>query len=117
GVTVDPGFEVFVARARRNLPNEYEWMYVRKDGSRFPVWLSVTALRDSQGKIIGFLGLANDITERKRAEEALHHSEQKFATIFHGSPVALFVSEYDTGRLVEINEAMMRLLHAASRDE
>jgi PAS domain S-box-containing protein len=116
GVTIEPGFEVYVARARRNLPNEYEWTYVRKDGSRFPVLLSVTALRDSHGKVIGFLGLANDITERKQAEEALQRSEQKFATIFHGSPVALSVSEYDTGRLVEVNEAMLRLARATSRD-
>jgi PAS domain S-box-containing protein len=117
GIEIEPGFEVFVARARHDLPNEYEWMYVRKDGSRFPVWLSVSALRDSQRNVIGFLGLANDITERKRAEEALHRSEQKFATIFHASPVALAVSEYGTGRMVEINEAMVRLAHASSRDE
>lgn len=117
GVTIEPGFEVYVARARRNLPNEYEWTYVRKDGSRFPVLLSVTALRDPKGNVIGFLGLANDITERKRAEEALSRSKQKFATIFHASPVALSVSEYDTGRFVEINEAMLRLARASSRDQ
>jgi PAS domain S-box-containing protein len=117
GITIEPGFEVYVARARQNLPNEYEWTYVRKDRSRFPVLLSVTALRGPKGNVIGFLGLANDITERKRAEEALHLSEQKFETIFHASPVALSVSEYDTGRFVEINEAMVRLAHASSRDK
>jgi PAS domain S-box-containing protein len=68
--TIEPGFEVFIAKARRNLPNEYEWTYVRKDGSRFPVLLSVTALRNPQGDIIGFLGLANDITALKRLERA-----------------------------------------------
>lgn len=117
GTAIEPGFEVYVARARRNLPNEYEWIYVRKDGSRFSVLLSVTALRDLRGNIIGFLGLANDITERKQSEEALYRSEQKFATIFHASPVALSVSEYDTGRFVEINEAMVRLARASSRDQ
>jgi PAS domain S-box-containing protein len=71
GEPIAPGFEVFVARARRNLPNEYEWTYVRKDGSRFPVLLSVTALRDAAGQITGFLGLAVDITARRRAEELL----------------------------------------------
>lgn len=117
GTAIEPGFEVYVARARRNLPNEYEWTYVRKDGSRFPVLLSVTALRDAKGNVVGFLGLANDITERKRAEAALYRSEQKFATIFHASPVALSVSEYDTGRFVEINEAMVSLARATSRNE
>ncbi|HLX69815.1 MAG TPA: PAS domain S-box protein, partial [Verrucomicrobiae bacterium] len=117
GITIEPGFEVYVARARRNLPNEFEWTYVRKDGSRFPALLSVTALRDPKGNVIGFLGLANDITERKRADEALYRSEQKFATIFHASPVALSVSEYDTGRFVEINEAMVRLARVTSRDQ
>jgi PAS domain S-box-containing protein len=117
GVAIEPGFEVLVARARRDLPNEYEWTCVRKNGSRFPVWLSVTALRDSQRNIIGFLGLANDITERKRAEEALQRSEQKFVTIFQASPVALSVSEYETGRLVEINDAMVRLAHGADREK
>jgi PAS domain S-box-containing protein len=117
GITIEPGFEVYVARARHNLPNDYEWTYVRKDGSRFPVLLSVTALRDPKGNVIGFLGLANDITERKCAEEALHRSEQKFVTIFHASPVALSVSEYDTGRFVEINDAMVRLARAGSRND
>ncbi len=70
-IQIEPGFEVFVAKARYNLPNEYEWTYIRKDGSRFPVLLSVTALRDSKQNIIGFMGIANDITNRKRAEAKL----------------------------------------------
>lgn len=71
GRPIAPGFEVFVARARLNLPNEYEWTYVRKDGTRLPVLLSVTALRDEAQAITGFLGLAIDITERRRAQEVL----------------------------------------------
>ena len=71
GTTIEPGFEVLIAKARRNLPNEEEWTYVRKDGSRFPVLLSVTALRSAQEDIIGFLGIASDITERRRAKEQI----------------------------------------------
>lgn len=77
GITIEPGFEVFAARARHNLPNEYEWTHVRKDGSRFPVLLSVTALRNSQGNIVGFLGIANDITARKQAEDRLRQSRHE----------------------------------------
>lgn len=69
GVVVKPGFEVFVIKARLGLPNEYEWTYIRKDGTRLPVLLSVTALRDTQGSIAGFLGIAVDISRRKQAEQ------------------------------------------------
>jgi PAS domain S-box-containing protein len=64
-----PGFDVLTAAARRGEVETREWTYIRKDGTRFPVLLSVSAKRDSQGKIVGFLGVATDITERKRAEE------------------------------------------------
>jgi len=75
GVAIEPGFEVFVARSRRHLPNTYEWTYIRKEGSRLPVLLSVTALRDDSGTISGFLGIAADISERKQTLEALRQSE------------------------------------------
>ncbi|HVF90619.1 MAG TPA: CHASE3 domain-containing protein [Blastocatellia bacterium] len=69
GVRIDPGFEAFVAEAREGGPDENEWTYIRKDGSRFPVLLSITALRDGKGAIKGFLGIGSDITERKAAAE------------------------------------------------
>lgn len=64
-----PGIDVLVAKARLNQPNESEWAYLRKDGTRLPVNLSVSALRDSHGELTGFLAIANDITERKRAQD------------------------------------------------
>lgn len=73
GYTVTPGFGVFVAKARINFVEEREWTYVRKDGSRFPVLLSVTALHDANNNINGYLGIAYDISERKRADEYIRH--------------------------------------------
>ena len=67
GLTIEPGFEAFVAKARRGEPDEWEWSYIRKDGSRFPVRLSITALRDERGEITGFLGIGSDLSESKRA--------------------------------------------------
>ena len=63
------GFEVFVAKARLNLVAENEWRYIRKDGSRVSVLLSVTALRNEQQEIIGFLGIAKDLTETQKIEQ------------------------------------------------
>ncbi len=68
GRTIEPGFEASVALARLHKTDEREWTYVRKDGSRLPVLLSVTTLHGSGGEIVGFLGVAQDITVRKQVE-------------------------------------------------
>ena len=68
GEMIDPDFEVFVAKAQRNLPDECEWTFIHKNGTRTPVLLSVTALRDKEGQITGFLGIAYDISERKKID-------------------------------------------------
>lgn len=77
GEVVKPGFEVFVAKARRGMIDEHEWTYRHKDGTLFPVSLTVTALRDGDDRVIGFLGTAYDISERKRNEKYIrflaHH--------------------------------------------
>src|ERR1700679_520112 len=69
--TIAPGFEALVFKASRGIEDVYELTYIRKDGSRFPAVVSVTALRDGQGGIIGYLLIGTDNTARKRAEEAL----------------------------------------------
>ncbi|MHA3771026.1 PAS domain S-box protein [Verrucomicrobiota bacterium sgz303538] len=71
GRRVTPGFEAFAAAAREIQADEREWTYVRRDGTRFPVSLSLTALRDANGVIFGFLSVARDITHEKEAHEAM----------------------------------------------
>ena len=70
GQAIPANFAAFVAKAARGTPDEREWTYVRKDGTTFPVRLSVTALFDQHG-VSGYLGIAADITELKRASEEL----------------------------------------------
>jgi len=77
GRKVEPGFESFVAKARLGGADENEWTILRKDGSRFPALLSVTALRNQGGGTIGFLGVIADITDRKRAEEAIRRARDE----------------------------------------
>jgi PAS domain S-box-containing protein len=71
GTPITPGFEALAFKASRGIEDIYELTYIRKDGSRFPAVVSVTALRDAQDTIIGYLLIGTDNTARKRAEEAL----------------------------------------------
>ena len=71
GVEIDPEHSVFIERAKRGQADEGEWIYVRKDGSRLPVFLSITALRAGQDEVIGYLGIAFDITRQKETEAQL----------------------------------------------
>lgn len=59
--TIEPGFEAFVALARRGTPDEQEWTYICRDGSRVPVLLSITEMTDEAGNCIGFLGSASTL--------------------------------------------------------
>jgi PAS domain S-box-containing protein len=71
GTPITPGFEALVFKASRGIEDIYELTYIRKDGTRFPAVVSVTALRDAQGGIIGYLLIGTDNTARKQAENAL----------------------------------------------
>src|SRR5687768_7623926 len=71
GTPITPGFEALVFKAARGIEDIYELTYIRKDGSRFPAVVSVTALRDAQSSIIGYLLIGTDNTARKQAEDAL----------------------------------------------
>lgn len=70
---VAANFEVFTVKARRGITDEREWTYVRKDGSRIPVHLTITALYDRDHRVTGFLGIAYDISARKRADDYIRY--------------------------------------------
>ncbi|MDP2371128.1 ATP-binding protein, partial [Rhodoferax sp.] len=68
GEPITPGFEALVYKASRGVEDHYELTYLRKDGSRLPAVVSVTALRDAQGGIIGYLLIGTDNSARHRVE-------------------------------------------------
>jgi signal transduction histidine kinase/AmiR/NasT family two-component response regulator len=70
--TITPGFEALVFKASRGIEDIYELTYICKDGSRFPAIVSITALRDDYGDIIGYLLIGTDNSVRKQVELALH---------------------------------------------
>ena len=85
GTTITPGFEALVFKASRGIEDIYELTYIRKDGSRFPAVVSVTALRDAQDTIIGYLLIGTDNTARKQAEEALVKAGALQSAIFNSA--------------------------------
>src|SRR5712664_3861538 len=83
--TITPGFEAMVFKASRGIEDIYELTHIRKDGSRFPAVVSVTALRDAQGTIIGYLLIGTDNSARKQAEEALQRIGALQSAIFNSA--------------------------------
>ena len=77
GTTISPGFDALVFKASRGIEDIYELTYIRKDGSRFPAIVSVTALRNDQGGIIGYLLIGTDNTARKRVEAEQQKLDQR----------------------------------------
>jgi len=82
---ITPGFEALVFKASRGIEDIYELTYIRKDKSRFPALVSVTALRDAPGAIIGYLLIGTDNTARKKAEEALLTAGALQSAIFNSA--------------------------------
>jgi PAS domain S-box-containing protein len=91
-----------VAKERGRLT--FEAPHLRKDGTVFPALIQVTAVRDEQGKPLHRIATVIDITERKRAEEALQESEARFRTLVEHAPETICVLDVDTGRFVDANE-------------
>ena len=85
GTAITPGFEALVFKASRGIEDIYELTYIRKDGSRFPAVVSVTALRDDQDDVIGYLLIGTDNTARKQAEEALLKAGALQSAIFNSA--------------------------------
>ena len=75
GTPIKPGFEALVFKASRGIEDIYELTYIRKDGSRFPAVVSVTALRDARETIIGYLLIGTDNTARKQLATSLAEKE------------------------------------------
>lgn len=115
GEEVQPGFDVFVAKTRRQLVDESEWTYICKNGSRCPVKLSVTALRSSDGSIQGYLGIARDLTREKALEAEANAAREQLLrqvaqkeklsdTVFEYSAEAIMVTD-GAGRILNVNPA------------
>ncbi len=84
--------------------------FCRKDGTTYWSEARFTVIRDREGVPIGVLGVGRDIEERRQAERALRHSEERFSKAFHMSPAPTTINTFDEGRYVDMNDSFLRLL-------
>jgi PAS domain S-box-containing protein len=122
GTTITPGFDAMVFKASREIEDIYELTYIRKDGSRFPAVVSVTALRDDRGAIIGYLLIGTDNTARKQVEEEQKKLDQRLRdqqfytrSLIESNIDALMTTD-PRGIITDVNK-QMEALTGRTRDE
>src|SRR3990167_3157590 len=120
--TITPGFEALVFKASRGIEDIYELTYIRKDGSRFPAVVSVTALRDAQGGIIGYLLIGTDNTARKEVEAQQKKLDQRlrdqqfYTRSLIESNIDAIMTTDPSGIITDVNK-QMEVLTGCTRDE
>ena len=97
-----------IESALRGISQTFEWRHRRLDGAEFDTEVRLTAI-DMEGQRL-LQAIIRDITQRKRAEEALRHSEAKFAKAFSVSPDGLMITRCRDGKIIEINDSCERLI-------
>ena len=122
GTTITPGFEALVFKASRGIEDIYELTYIRKDGSRFAAIVSVTALRDAQGGIIGYLLIGTDNTARKQVEaermllDQRVRDQQFYTRSLIESNIDALMTTDPRGIITDVNK-QMEALTGCTRDE
>ena len=115
GTPITQGFEALVFKASRGIEDIYELTYIRKDGSSFPAVVSVTALRDAQDGIIGYLLIGTDNTARKQAEEALLKAGALQNAIFNSANFSSIATD-EKGVIQIFNVGAERMLGYTAAD-
>ncbi len=114
GQEISPGLEVLTIKAKQGLINEVEWTNIRKDGSHFPVSLTISALKNAQQEVIGFLGISKDITARKQAEEKLQHLSERLSVALESAAIGCW--EWDIVSNAVIWDERMYELYGVSHN-
>lgn len=114
GRPIEPGFDVFVEKAKMGTYEELEWTYIHKSGREIPIMLSVTALHDESGEIDGFLGIAFDISETVLTKAALAEQEERYRQLFESAGDAIFLMCND--QFTDCNQSTLKLF-GCSRDQ
>ncbi|HSN68066.1 MAG TPA: PAS domain-containing sensor histidine kinase, partial [Thermoanaerobaculia bacterium] len=116
GTAINPGFEALAFKASRGIEDIYELTYIRKDGSRFPAIVSVTALRNDQAEVIGYLLIGTDNSARRQAEEKLRWTEESFRLMVESVSDYAIVMLDPEGRIVSWNSGAQRIKGFAAEE-
>src|SRR4051795_10376322 len=122
GTTITPGFDALAFKASRGIEDIYELTYIRKDGSRFPAIVSVTALRDNRAAIIGYLLIGTDNTARKQVEaerlllDQRVRDQQFYTRSLIESNIDALITTDPRGIITDVNK-QMEALTGCTRDE
>jgi len=120
--TITPGFQALVFKASRGIEDIYELTYIRQDGTRFPAVVSVTALRDDQGAIIGYLLIGTDNSARKQVEAEQMKLDQRlrdqqfYTRSLIESNIDAIMTTDPAGIITDVNK-QMEALTGCTRDE
>ena len=109
------GFDVFAWEARRGGFEQGQWTYVRKDGSRLQVMLTVTAIRSADDELTGFLCVALDISERLEAERLLEEQRAEQESIVDAIPGVIFYKD-NQNNILDCNQRAASVLGTTRED-
>ena len=107
GKPIDPGIEVFILKARQGQVEEREWTFIHKDGHHIPVRLSITPLQTDDGTVIGFMGIADDLSEHKTIQANLRDSQARYRTLFERAGDAIFLMKNE--HFIDCNPATLKM--------
>ncbi len=114
GQVIEPNIEILTIKIPE-MQTEQEWTNIRKDGTRFLMSMSVMPLKDVNNQTIGFVSIGQDVTEKKRIEEALEKSENRFQRLFDANVVGIMFTDF-SGKISDANNYFLNLIGYTRED-
>lgn len=110
-VAIEPLYDVFTVKPRlQKITYRQEWTFIRKDGTRLPALLSISALRDEYDIVTGYVSIISDITDIKKYDERARASEQKFKLLAENIPGAIYLCHHASpGVVIYVNDHIEKI--------